>query len=80
MTKTEREYNLNLIEDQAACVAVALKYRNANGNRMNWVTEWNTLRGFAAAAAKAGISRLAIKRAAICGGLSISLSSLISRA
>ena len=77
MTKTERAYSLNLIEDQAACVAVALKFRNAGGKRMHWVSEWNTLRGYAAAA---GIPRLAIKRAALRGELSNSLASLIARA
>ena len=80
MTKTERAYSLNLIEDQAACVAVALKFRNAGGKRMNWTTEWNTLRGYASAAAAAGIPRIAIKRAALRGELSSSLAALRARA
>ena len=80
MTKTERTYQLNLIEDQAALVAVARLVHNAGANRMNWVKEWTLLRGYASAAAAAGVSRTAIKRAAIAGELPTNMAALLARA
>jgi hypothetical protein len=80
MTTTERTYQLNLIEDQAALVAVARLFHNVSANRMNWVKEWNLLRGYATEAAAAGIPRLAIKRAALRGELPKGMASLLARA
>jgi hypothetical protein len=66
---TTRTYTLNSIEDQAALAHVAFVYRNAGGNRMNWKTEWATLITLVKDAAAAGISPIAIKRAAARGEL-----------
>ena len=66
---TTRTYTLNSIEDQAALAQVAFTYRNAGGNRMNWKTEWATLITLVKDAAAAGISPIAIKRAAARGEL-----------
>ena len=79
MTTTERTYQLNLIEDQAALVAVARLVHNAGANRMDWVREWNLLRGYATEAAAAGVPRLAIKRAALRGELPNRMASLLAR-
>ena len=66
---TTRTDKINSIEDQAACTQVAFTYRNAGGNRMNYKTEWATLITLATDAASAGISPIAIKRAAARGEL-----------
>jgi hypothetical protein len=66
---TTRTYTLNSIEDQAALAQVAFTYRNAGGNRMNCKTEWKTLITLVTDAAAAGISPIAIKRAAARGEL-----------